>query len=198
MTSRFLSRLCISVVFVLVIAWGVGFLSFVETVSAYQEPLIDDHMEATEAVVVLTGGSERIMAGLNLLRAGKTKKLLISGVHPSVKIGSLLPNDESTYLLKECCIVLGREADNTIGNASEAHAFMIDEGFRTLRLVTANYHMPRSLLAFNTVMPDIKIIPNPVFPDSVDLSFWWKRPGTLSLLAYEYSKYLFALVRLSV
>jgi uncharacterized SAM-binding protein YcdF (DUF218 family) len=70
------------------------------------------------------------------------------------------------------------------------------ENYHSLRLVTANYHMPRSLLLFHANLPDINIIPHPVSPESVHLSEWWKHPGTVDLLAMEYDKYLFAYFRL--
>ena len=40
----------------------------------------------TDAVVVLTGGPLRVQAGLAVLEAGQARKLLVSGVHPSVEI----------------------------------------------------------------------------------------------------------------
>ena len=175
--------------------WIAGFVCYVDSVSSYVEPVIDESIEPTEAIVVLTGGSERLPAGLNLLRAGKAKKLLVSGVHPGIKLGSLLAHEQADAELKECCIVLGHEADNTLGNAVEASAFMRQEHFSSLRLVTANYHMARSLLLFGDAMPSIKIIPHPVLPDSVDMDFWWRKPGTLSLLSFEYTKLIFAWVR---
>ncbi|MDP6952784.1 MAG: YdcF family protein, partial [Alphaproteobacteria bacterium] len=71
-------------------------------------------------------------------------------------------------------------------------AWMAKEGYRSLRLVTAAYHMPRSLLEFHRAMPDLRLIPHPVFPDSVRLDAWWRHPGTVALLASEYAKYLLA------
>ena len=70
------------------------------------------------------------------------------------------------------------------------------EHYKSLSLVTANYHMPLSLLIFRAVMPDITIEPHPIAPESVKLDDWWLYPGTASLLATEYDKYLFAQLRL--
>jgi uncharacterized SAM-binding protein YcdF (DUF218 family) len=89
-----------------------------------------------------------------------------------------------------CCIELGHSAQHTIGNAEETAAWMAEGGRRSLRLVTAAYHMPRSLALFRRLMPDIVIVPHPVFPESVDLDAWWYDWGTFSLIAGEYSKYL--------
>lgn len=189
-------RFFAALVAVLLGAWLYGFFSYILTVIDYKEPLIDSQTEPTDAIVVLTGGSERLSVGLNLLRDGKAKKLLISGVHPSVKIESLLQtDDEYTKNLKDCCIVLGKTADNTLGNAIETESFMKQEGFTSLRLVTAHYHMPRSLLLFQKHMADKTIYAHPVSPDIVDLDYWWFKTGTLMLLVGEYNKYLFAQLR---
>ncbi len=72
---------------------------------------------------------------------------------------------------------------------------MRKQGYHSLRLVTASYHMPRSLVEFHRAMSDIEILPYPVFPTRFKQDQWWLWPGTLSLLVTEYDKYLLALVR---
>ena len=54
-----------------------------------------------------------------------------------------------------------------MGNAEETAAWMAEGDRTSLRLVTAAYHMPRSLALFRRLMPDTKILPHPVFPESV-------------------------------
>jgi len=171
--------------------WFVGLVLFVARVASYVEPAIQD-IQHTDAIVVLTGGSERVQTGLTLLREGKGKKLLISGVHPSVGAGFILAHSDLSPEMQACCVTLGHTADNTFGNAEETRSFMQQEGFHSLRLVTAHYHMPRSLLYFRTMMPGVEIIAYPVSPDIVSLSDWWHRTGTASLLIGEYDKYLYA------
>ncbi len=175
--------------------WLAGLSLFVAQVGQYNEPAEVAAFPSADAIVVLTGGSERLEAGLSLLRAGKGRKLLISGVYPGVGLDRILAGMDVPDALRDCCISLGYAADNTLGNAAETRAFMEKEGFRSLCLVTANYHMPRSYLFFRRKMPDIDILPYPVSPDIVSLPDWWLRPGTASLLAGEYNKYLYARLR---
>jgi len=177
---------------VLLLGWGGGFLGFIDNVQSYRQPSIDERLASAQGIVALTGGSERLAAGIDLLKAGKGKKLLISGVHASVKAEGMARMKGLPEQLMDCCIVLGHEASNTRGNAREAKAFMKDNGYVSMLLVTAHYHMPRSLLLFEKTLPDVAIVPFPVQPDSVDVSFWWRRLGTSSLLFMEYNKYLFA------
>ncbi len=153
----------------------------------------------TDAIVVLTGGSQRLQSGIELLREGKGRKLFISGVNEQVELDELLRisgnSPDGTRDWAACCVVLGREAGNTFGNARETARWMRNQGFHSLRLVTAWYHMPRSRLEFDRVMPEIEIVTHPVFPDQVKQEHWWTWRGTAALLVGEYVKYLAALSR---
>jgi uncharacterized SAM-binding protein YcdF (DUF218 family) len=156
---------------------------------------VGDPTTATDAIVVLTGGSLRVQSGIALLNAGKAKKLFVSGVHHGTDVPALLRAEHQPPDKAPCCIALGYDADNTLGNAQETAAWMRQEGFHSLRLVTSNYHMPRSLLEFSRAMPEVRIIPHPVFPESVKQERWWAWPGTASLIVAEYQKYLLAWAR---
>ncbi|MEP4888089.1 MAG: YdcF family protein, partial [Alphaproteobacteria bacterium] len=86
-------------------------------------------------------------------------------------------------------------ARNTRENAVEAAGWVAANGVTSLRLVTADFHMPRSLLEFHSRLPDVKIVPDPVTSENVHLTRWWRWPGTAFLLAGEYNKYLAARLR---
>ena len=172
-------------------AWLAGLVIFAEAIP----DRADDDGRATDAIVVLTGGSGRIEVGLEQLAQGRAKKLFVSGVPRGVLLAELPGLANATPERIACCVVLGHEADNTIGNARETAAWMLAEGFHSLRLVTSNYHMPRSLLEFRRAMPGIEIVPHPVIPERVRQNDWWRWPGTTMLIVTEYSKYLLALAR---
>jgi uncharacterized SAM-binding protein YcdF (DUF218 family) len=171
--------------------WCGGFIWFMRQVPTE----IGDPDRTTDAIVVLTGGSLRVESGLALLAAGKGGKLFISGVYHGVEVVDLLRLSRQSPEKVACCIALGHAADSTLGNALETAAWMRTEKLRSLRLVTANYHMPRSLLEFTRAMPDVAIVPNPVFPEISRDKRWWLRPTSLALALLEYDKYLVALVR---
>ncbi|KJS36883.1 MAG: hypothetical protein VR70_13490 [Rhodospirillaceae bacterium BRH_c57] len=151
----------------------------------------------TEAVVVLTGGSERLRTGLDLLEAGAAEHLFVSGVHPGTTLDALLA--EVRPALPEDArarIELGHVAADTVGNAIETAVWVRERDVSSLRLVTAGYHMQRSLLEFRTALPDVVIVPHPVFPENVKQGDWWRYSGTTLLFATEYTKYLVAHLRL--
>jgi uncharacterized SAM-binding protein YcdF (DUF218 family) len=158
-------------------------------------PSGDTRAAATDAIVVLTGGSLRVQSGIDLLREGKGRKLLVSGVNQQVDLDGLLGVSGHAPDWALCCVVLGHQADNTFGNAQETAQWMRRQGFHSLRLVTAWYHMPRSLLEFDRAMPEIDVVAHPVFPDQVKQEHWWAWRGTAALLVNEYVKYLGALAR---
>lgn len=156
---------------------------------------VDDPETPTDAIVVLTGGSERLSTGIDLLRHKRGRKLFVSGVYRGVEVAELLKVSRQAPEEVECCIVLGYAAESTEGNAVETAAWMSAEKFRSLRLVTGSYHMRRSLLEFQRAMPDVAVVPHPVFPTMVKQDEWWMWPGTAHLIATEYMKYLVALGR---
>ncbi|WP_193367198.1 YdcF family protein [Pelagibius marinus] len=187
---RRLRRLVV-VTLLLTLAYGIGFLWF----TTLMPTQVDDGRRQTDAIVVLTGGSDRLGVALDLLSAKMGRKLFVSGVYHGVDVRQLLDLSQHSPEDLSCCVVLGYEADNTRGNAVETAAWMKEQGFTSLRLVTATYHMPRSLLEFRRFMPDIEVVPHPVFPEHFRSDDWWLWPGSSSLLITEYSKYLVALVR---
>ncbi len=181
-------KLVLLVVALIAVAWLAGLFWF-----AGQLPKQPARVETrTDAIVVLTGGSGRLQQGLALLAEDRAEKLFVSGVYRGVEVQELLRLFQEQPGELSCCVVLGYEADSTHGNAIETAAWVVEEGHGSLRLVTANYHMPRSLMEFRHVMPGIEIIPHPVFPANYKQDQWWRWPGSARLLISEFNKYLVA------
>ena len=158
---------------------------------------VADPTSATDGIVVLTGGSERLREGFRLLADGKAKRLLISGVYHEANLTDLLREAPASLSqqLKDCCITIGYRAGNTLGNATETAEWAAANNLHSLRLVTADYHMPRSLLEFSHALPGALIIAHPVFPEDVKSKDWWLWSGAAGQVVSEYHKYLAALVR---
>lgn len=182
-----------------VAGWTVGFVEFVDALP--RQPAAS--VAKTDAIVVLTGGSRRLDAGVALLASGAAPVLFVSGVDERVDAASLralLPEGSPglSQDLADCCLVLGYGASDTIGNARETEIWMKVGNRTSLLLVTSNYHMPRAMLEFAHAMPGVRILPHAVIPPDVRLDGWYQYPGTLALLANEYTKYIFASMRLTV
>src|SRR5262249_39491806 len=125
------------------LVWFAGLLYFASRIPDD----VADPQSPTDVIVVLTGGSDRLQEGLRLLAAGMAKQLLISGVNQKATLPDILrsvqmPAQSIPAPLAACCITVGYQADNTAGNAREAAAWMAARNLHSLRLVTADYHMP--------------------------------------------------------
>lgn len=173
------------------LAWAGGLAWFIYgSLSMSANPQIQ-----TDAIVVLTGGRLRIEAGLDLLGAGRAQKLFVSGVNPHVDRSELMrvaghPGGDISR------IVIGHDADNTLGNARETANWMRREGYRSLRLVTSWYHIERSLLEFRRAMPETVIVAQPVFTAPPETGEHWLDVALLTVS--EYDKFLATLVRPAV
>jgi uncharacterized SAM-binding protein YcdF (DUF218 family) len=148
-----------------------------------------------DGIVVLTGGSSRVSDAMELLAGGYGQRLLISGVHPTnaaSDISRSLPDNQS---LLSCCVDLDRSAVNTRSNAAETRRWARERGFKSLIVVTSNYHMPRAIVELSHAMPEIALIPFAVVGDKWRDEPWWTSGATLRLLLSEYVKYVAAEVR---
>ncbi|MBR0718885.1 YdcF family protein [Bradyrhizobium liaoningense] len=148
-----------------------------------------------DGIVVLTGGSSRVSDAMELLAAGYGRRLLISGVHPTSTVSDIsrtLPENQS---FMRCCVDLDRSAVSTRGNAAETRRWAHERGFKSLIVVTSNYHMPRAIVEFSHAMPDTTLIPFAVVGDKWREEPWWTSASTLRLLLSEYVKYIAAELR---
>jgi len=171
--------------------WTIGWVGFASSIPS----AVADTATHTDAIVVLTGGRGRVETGVELLRQGLAPKLFVSGAGGRASLDDLLPDSLSVTPEIAAAVTLGREADDTPGNAAETAAWTSRENITSLRLVTAAYHMPRSLLELQTAMPRMRIVPHPVFPANVKAD-WWRWSGTAGLIAREYTKYLLTWLRI--
>jgi uncharacterized SAM-binding protein YcdF (DUF218 family) len=155
-------------------------------------------VQPADAIVVLTGGEQRIQEAVRLLSEGKARRLLISGVsrHTSKEDARRLTGLDAR--LFDCCVDVGYRAQDTSGNAEETCAWAASWGFSSLIVVTASYHMPRSLIEIGRTLPGVRLIPHPVLPKSFRTEPWWLHAGTARILISEYVKYLTSAARFGV
>lgn len=172
-------------------AGAAGFLRFAAELPRGPNPDI----AGVEAIVVLTGGSGRIEAGLDILAAAPGARLFVSGVHRDADLHALIARLRPGLNVAPERIDFGRAAADTRGNAREAARWAGERGLARLALVTAAYHMPRALAEFRRAMPGAALSAHPVFTPNVRLDSWWRYWGTTRLLLGEYAKLLLARLR---
>jgi uncharacterized SAM-binding protein YcdF (DUF218 family) len=175
----------------LIVLYGVGLFLF----AGLMPRAVADATSETDAIVVLTGGSQRLPSAFELMAEHRARWLFVSGVNRETDLARLPGAGALSAAALACCVVLGREADDTIGNAAETAAFVHSHAVGSLRLVTASYHMPRSLLELRRALPEVRIVEHPVFPTGFRQDDWWRWPGSANLVLLEYNKYIAARVR---
>ena len=152
----------------------------------------------TDGIVVATGWQARIEEGLRLLSEGRASQMLVTGVgkgisHTSLKRTLRLTTAQIRVL--ECCVDLDAAARDTIGNARSAALWADANALKSLRLVTANYHLPRAQNEFQRAFPETSLHVFAVLPPDLKLDTWYRHWPSAKLLVREYGKYLVSLIR---
>lgn len=168
------------IVALVLLVWALGFALFVVMLPRAAGPV------RTDGIVVPTGAPGRIARGSDIIRAGLARRMLISGVERTVRPGELAEKQAIPMAVVACCVDLGRQAVDTRSNAAETALWVRRHGYRSVRLVTTDWHMPRARFELARALgKGVVIVPDAVRSDADLLSLW-----------REYNKYL--LRRLSV
>jgi uncharacterized SAM-binding protein YcdF (DUF218 family) len=156
-------------------AWALGFAAFVILL-----PLPAGDAK-TDAIVVPTGAQGRIARGIDLVGQGRARRMLITGVDRRVKPAELAEAQHVSLKVMACCVDLGREASDTRSNADETTAWVWRNNYKSVRLVTSDWHMPRARFELERALGSTAT----VLPDAV------RSDASLAVLLREYNKYLF-------
>jgi uncharacterized SAM-binding protein YcdF (DUF218 family) len=159
----------------LILIWLLGFIWFALFLP---QPLGNWR---TDGIVVFTGGPHRIDRALDLLQEGQARRVLVSGVAPDVRPADLAAEYRRPLALIECCVALGRQAVDTRSNGTEVADWVRRRGYRSIRLVTTDWHMRRARYEVDRVLPrNITIVADAV-PSRPSITTLW----------VEYHKLLF-------
>ncbi len=174
---------------IIVLSWAAGILIFAWKINHL--PVSSDRK--TDAIIALTGGRNRIAEAVSLLKQGLAERLFISGVDKDISLQNI-NNTQKLDIADYLHIDIGHNASNTFENAEETRQWVINHQIRSIRLVTSNYHVFRSLIEFEDQNPELEIIPHPVYSENIEKK-WWTSWQTFSLIFKEYNKFLYAYLR---
>lgn len=172
---------------------GLGFIWFVRHVPAEEVSLDRD----ADGIVALTGGASRITDAIELLASGRGKRLLISGAYRGTNSNEISRLNPEFARWVRCCVDFDRSL-NTLGNAVETKRWAESRGFRSLIVVTSNYHMPRALAEIAHQLPEVTLVPFPVVTDRQRAERWWVGWATTRRMVTEYLKFLFTKLRITL
>jgi uncharacterized SAM-binding protein YcdF (DUF218 family) len=203
--SRFISAVMKTVV----LAVGIYLAAtqhFAHSVRISSSPsFVSDHtLDADQpiGVVVATGGAGRIAAGLRLMLNHTATRMLISGTGEGVQKADIIKLIVAANVfppsrlegIMACCVDLGPSATNTRGNAIDAQIWAETHGLDRLVVVTADYHLPRTMMVFAGQMPHQNLSPHAVptpwlVHDWEGQSGWWKSPKRIGIIGGEMIKF---------
>ncbi|WP_317993931.1 YdcF family protein [Bartonella gliris] len=175
---------------IIVLFFCAGFVIFSEKTEQLQPP---NPLPKADAIIVLTGGENRIETGLDLLQQRLGSRLLISGVNTTTNLKKLKHSTHITPQLFTCCVDIGHKAINTKGNAEESAAWIKKHRYQTVYIVTHDYHMWRSLREIKYLMPEVNFIAYPVKKN--DLESTIQEINQIRLLVLEYIKTIEVYIR---
>ena len=181
--KKFFNHLCLYTSLLAFMVWVIGFCIFVLYSLSFK---YSDNV-STDAVVALTGGTDRIKTAVQALDATGANYLLISGVNKKVTPDQILKWVPEHLINK---VTLGYLAEDTVGNAKETAEWIQHKNINSILLVTSFYHMPRSQFEILKKAPNLTIIPHPVFPETFGDSVDWIKTRYAWLLFIEYHKFL--------
>ena len=181
-----MKKLLLYILLVGAVVWFAGFLAFNYRINSYRP----DEKTRTDAIIALTGGKNRIAEAAQLMKRGLAGKMFISGVQKDISLKEI-SRIQKVDMPRKGKIELENRSTNTVENAIETGEWIRKNKVRSIRLVTSNYHIPRSLEEFRSQNPQIKIVPHPVNVSPQ----WWKNRGSFCLIASEYNKFLYVYLR---
>lgn len=190
-TLRRVARAIILVGVLCVGLLGAGFIWFADSVASMSPP----EKPKADAIIVLTGGYSRIEQAIELLDKGAGSRLLISGVNPKTTSATIRRVTQSSAALFSCCIDIGYQALDTIGNANEAASWIHNNQYQQILVVTNNYHMRRSLHELRSASPQTEFIAYPVVNADLTNTNWFTKPDVLRTISSEYLKFIIAWAR---
>ena len=158
----------------LVMLYALGFVLFAVTLGDPAKP------GKTDAIVVLTGGAGRIERGIAVMKRGDARRMLVAGADPSATRTDLIRRLRGEARLVRCCVDLGSESVDTRSNAEEALRWIDKRGYKSVRLITSDWHMHRAAYEFRSQLGRRVTI----IPDALRT-----RPRFMTLFG-EYNKYV--------
>lgn len=177
---------CLHIGFWILVVWAAGFAVYAERVVRAKP-----YGGAADAAIILTGGDGRVEAGLRLLARGRVARVLVSGAHPDVTVNDLLVLYGFEAALADK-IDLGFAARDTVGNATEAAAWVEKNKITSVIIVTAHYHIPRAMMNMSVLLPNVTLHPYGIRPRVFRARAQGALTGRLRYLIIEYHKMLAA------
>ncbi|KJS17693.1 MAG: hypothetical protein VR69_04005 [Peptococcaceae bacterium BRH_c4b] len=174
---------------IVLIALGAVFTSFAGRLLVLDEP-----PRKADVIVVLGGDSgERVERAVSLYRAGYAPYMIVSG-------GQLYRNITQAGVMKDHAVSLGVPADkiilenraeSTYDNATFCKEIIDEHGFKSVMVVSSNYHMQRVKFIFRKVFKNsgTTLVYCAAQEPKFNPNRWWANNKSIMYTITEYIKF---------
>jgi uncharacterized SAM-binding protein YcdF (DUF218 family) len=162
--------------------------------------VVEDSFEKADAIVVLSDDNffaDRATRAAELYRQGKAPLVVASGrrLRPNAGVSELMEHDLiERGVPKERIIRVPHDADSTREEAEALQRFARQKGWRSLVVVTSNYHTRRARYIFRKIFPQtVEVYVASARDDDFDPDQWWMKRKSIKALTREWLAMLVAL-----
>jgi uncharacterized SAM-binding protein YcdF (DUF218 family) len=156
--------------------------------------IVEDPLGKADALVVLSDDNfyaDRATRAAELLREGKAPLIVACGrrLRPNAGIAELMEHDLiERGVPKEKIVRLPHDADSTKEEAEALQKFAKEKKWRSLIVVTSNYHTRRARYIFRRVFPQgIEISVASARDGDFDPQHWWEKRKSTKELTREFA-----------
>lgn len=147
--------MALPIVLVLFVGWAL----YREGVRIHKTPINSwNEDQSADCAIVLTGGSNRVREGLDLLAQRQVRKLIISGVFEGANLEEIFPLLPYYGTVSARDVILEKNSRTTFGNAQQSLALVEALKCRDVILVTSYLHMRRAMRTFSATFPQEIVI----------------------------------------
>ena len=155
-----------------------------------------DNLTKADAIVVVSGDTDRIQHAIDLYKQGYAPKLILSGAAKEGFTSNALAMqiEASQSGIPSEDVILEEKAYNTYENATYTKEIVLSQGIKNIILVSSPYHQRRVYETFKNVFKgsEVKLQNNPSTYSSWRPDSWWKSDKNLHLTQEESLKTLWA------
>ena len=153
-----------------------------------------DVLTKADAIVVVSGDSDRMKHAVDLYKQGFAHKLILSGAAKEGFTSNALAMqlEASRSGIPNKAIILEERSANTYENAQFTKEIIKSQGIRSLILVSSPYHQRRAYETFNYVLrsEDVRIQNSPSIYSNWKVDNWWLSETNTHLTNEEILKML--------
>lgn len=147
--------------------------------------MVQEQPKPSDAIVILSPGTERIEAGVQLWKDGYADDVILSRANT----GTFTVSEAVALGVPAGQVIAEEQAYSTYTNATYTKELLERRGDSSAIIVTSDYHMRRTKFIFDKVFQDSGIsLSYSATPSRYEWSAWWSDEESKRMLWKEYAK----------